>query len=105
MKTFFIVVLMTGSGLRVYSNYFATPGEDPSPASISFNFSALDDRLVVGFLGGIVPTTKIKFQRLCKTKTRQKHMNYSQQIHILGYIPLKLVKTWLFRQSRDRYSL
>jgi hypothetical protein len=61
IKTFFVVVLMTGSGLGVYSNCFATPGEEPSPTSGSFSFGALDDHLVVGFLGGIVPATKIKF--------------------------------------------
>jgi hypothetical protein len=32
-------------------------------------------------------------------------MNYSQQIYGLGYIPLNLVKTWLFLQSQDRYSI
>jgi hypothetical protein len=57
MKTFFVVVLMIGSGLGAYSNCFAIPGEEPSPTSGSFRFSALDDRLVVGFLGGIVPAT------------------------------------------------
>jgi len=42
------------------------PGEEPSPTSGSFSFSALNDRLVVGFLGGIIPATKINFKRLCK---------------------------------------
>jgi hypothetical protein len=60
MKTFFTVLLMTGYGLRVYSNCFVALGEEPSPTSGSFSFCALGDRLVVGFLGGIVPTTKIK---------------------------------------------
>jgi hypothetical protein len=32
-------------------------------------------------------------------------MNYNQQNYRLVYIPLNLVKTWLFWQSRDRYSL
>jgi hypothetical protein len=77
MKTFFIVVLMTSSGLRVYSNCFAAPGEEPSPTSGSFSFGALDDRLVVGFLGDIVPATKINFQRLCKEQNRIKTYNYS----------------------------
>jgi hypothetical protein len=61
MKTFFVVVLMTGSILGVYSNCFVAPREEPSPTSGSFNFGALDDHLVVGFLGGIFLETKIKF--------------------------------------------
>jgi hypothetical protein len=61
MKSFFIDVLMTGSSLNVYSNYLMTLGEEPSPTSGSFNFGALDDHLVVGFLGNIVPTTQNKF--------------------------------------------
>jgi hypothetical protein len=68
MKSFFVVVLMTGSSLRVYSNYFAAYGEEPTPTFGSFSFGALDDCLVVGFLSEIVPATKINFQRLCKTK-------------------------------------
>jgi len=72
MKTFFIVVLMTGPSLRVYSNCFVAPREEPSPTSGSFSFDALNDRLVVGFLGGIVPTTKISFQRLCKEQNQVK---------------------------------
>jgi hypothetical protein len=66
---------MTGSGLRVYSNCFATPGEEPSPNSGSFSFGALDDHLVVGFLGGIVPAIKINLQRLCKEQNRIKTYN------------------------------
>jgi hypothetical protein len=57
MKTFFVVVLMTSSGLGAYSNCFVIPGEEPSPTSGSFSFGALDDHLVVGFLGDIVPAT------------------------------------------------
>jgi hypothetical protein len=57
MKTFFIVVLMTGSGLGTYSNFFEIPGEEPSPTSSSFTFGALEECLVVGFLNDIVPTT------------------------------------------------
>jgi hypothetical protein len=68
VKTFFVVVLMIFFGLRVYSNFFAAPGEEPSTTSSSFSFGALEHCLVVGFLGGIVPATKIEFQRLCKTK-------------------------------------
>jgi hypothetical protein len=59
IKTFFVDVLMTGSNLGVYSNYFSTPGEEPSPISSSFNFNALDDCLVVSFLGDIVPAIEI----------------------------------------------
>jgi hypothetical protein len=68
MKTFFVVFLMTGSNLIVYSNFFVSPREDPSPTSSYFSFISLDNCLVIGFLGGIVPATKVKFQRLCKTK-------------------------------------
>jgi hypothetical protein len=50
---------MTGSGLGAYSNCFVAPGEELSPTSGLFIFSALRDRLVVGFIGGIVTTTKI----------------------------------------------
>jgi len=57
MKTFFVAILMTGSGLEAYSNCFVTLGEETSPTFGSFSFGALDDRLVVGFLGGIVPAT------------------------------------------------
>jgi hypothetical protein len=59
---------MTGSGLEMYYNCFATHGEEPSPNSSSFIFGALGDRLVVGFLGGIVPAIKLNLQRLCKKK-------------------------------------
>jgi hypothetical protein len=70
MKTFFVDVFMTGYGLEVYSNCLAAPGEEPSPTSGSFSFGALDDRLVVGFLGGIVPTIEITLQRLCKEQNQ-----------------------------------
>jgi hypothetical protein len=70
VKTFFVAVLMIGSNLGVYSNCFAAPGEEPSPTFGSFSFSSLDDCLVVGFLGGIVPATKINLQRLCKEQNR-----------------------------------
>jgi hypothetical protein len=70
MKTLFVVVLMIGSSLKVYSNCFVTPGEEPSPTSGSFSFNALNDCLVVVFLGGIVPATKINLQRLCKEQNR-----------------------------------
>jgi hypothetical protein len=57
IKTFFIVVLMIGFILRVYSNCLVAPGEEPLPTSSSFNIGALDDHLVVGFLRGIFPAT------------------------------------------------
>jgi hypothetical protein len=44
---------MTGSTLGENSNYLAMLGEYPSPISASFNFGALGERLVIGFLGGI----------------------------------------------------
>jgi hypothetical protein len=56
IKTFFVVVLTRVSGLGTYSNYLAVPREEPSPVSGSFSFGALGECLVVGFLGGIVPT-------------------------------------------------
>jgi hypothetical protein len=59
MKDFFIDVLMTGSSLGVYSNCLTTPGEEPSPTSGYFSFGALSYRLVVDFLGRIVPPFKI----------------------------------------------
>jgi hypothetical protein len=59
MKAFLVDVLMTSSGLGANSNYFVAPGEEPYPTSGSFNLGALDDRLVVGFLRGIVPIIKI----------------------------------------------
>jgi hypothetical protein len=57
MKTFFFVVLMIGSSLGTYSNCLVVPGEEPSSVSGYFSFNALGECLVVGFLGGIVPTT------------------------------------------------
>ena len=66
MKAFFVDVLMTCSDLSVYSNCFVTLGEEPSPTSSSFSLGTLDDRLVVGFLGGIVSAIEINLQILCK---------------------------------------
>jgi hypothetical protein len=60
MKAFFIDVLMTGFGLSVYFNFFATPGEEPSPISGSFSFGALSDHLIVIFLGSIIIATQNK---------------------------------------------
>jgi len=59
VKIFLVDVLMTGSGLGANSNCFAGPGEKLSPTSNYFSLGALDDCLVVGFFGGIVPRTKI----------------------------------------------
>jgi hypothetical protein len=58
MKSFFVDVLIIGSGLGSNYSCFTTPGEEPSPTSGSFSFSTLRDRLVVGFCGGIVPAIK-----------------------------------------------
>jgi hypothetical protein len=69
MKTFFLDVLMTGFGLRVYSNCFSTPGEEPSPTSGSFSFDALGDHLVFDFLGGIFLAIK-----------KSKHRYYAKNI-------------------------
>jgi hypothetical protein len=57
MKTFFVVVLMTGSIIGMYSNCLMVPREEPSPISSYFRFGSLDERLVVGFISGIVPAT------------------------------------------------
>jgi hypothetical protein len=57
MKTFFIIVLMTGSGLGIYSNCLTIHGEETSPICSYFSFGALGERLVVGFVGGIFPAT------------------------------------------------
>jgi hypothetical protein len=53
MNSFLVEVLMTGSTLGAYSNYLAMPGEEPSPIFASFNFGALNECLVIAFLGGI----------------------------------------------------
>jgi hypothetical protein len=53
------IFLMNGSSLGVNYNSFAAAGEDPSPTSSSFSFGALEDHLVVGFIGGIVPAIEI----------------------------------------------
>jgi hypothetical protein len=71
-KAFFVDVLMTSSCLDMYSNCFATPGEEPSPTSGSFNFGALNDRLMVGFLSGIVLAIEINLQKLFKEHNRIK---------------------------------
>jgi hypothetical protein len=43
--------------LGVYSNYLVVLREEPSPILTYFSFGALGERLVVGFLGGILPAT------------------------------------------------
>jgi hypothetical protein len=60
MKTFFVVVLMTGCNLGTYSNCLAVPREECSPVSGSFIFGALSERLVVGFINDIVPLKLVK---------------------------------------------
>jgi hypothetical protein len=45
---------MTGFDLGENSCCFTIAREEPYPTSGSFFFDALGDRLVVGFLGGIV---------------------------------------------------
>jgi hypothetical protein len=57
MKTFFVVLLTTGSDLWMYYNCLTILGEETSLVSGSFSFSALGERLVVGFLGNIIPAT------------------------------------------------
>jgi hypothetical protein len=52
-NTFLVDVQMTGSTLVEKLICLAALGKDPSPISTSFNFGALDERLVIGFLGGI----------------------------------------------------
>jgi hypothetical protein len=58
VKTFLVDVLVTGFGLGENSDYFAGPGDEPSPTSSSFSLDALNDCPVFGFLGGIVPTNE-----------------------------------------------
>ena len=53
-----MIVLMMVTGLEVNYNFLATAGEEPSSAYDSYCFGILGDFLVVGFFGGIVPTTK-----------------------------------------------
>jgi hypothetical protein len=45
---------------REYSYFLAVPGEEPLHVSSSFSFGALDEHLVVVFLGGIVPLNIVK---------------------------------------------
>jgi len=53
-KSFFVDVLMTGFSLGAYSNSLVVPREEPSPVSTYFSLGALDEHLVVGFLGDIL---------------------------------------------------
>jgi hypothetical protein len=57
-KDLFVEVLMTGSTLGAYSNCLIVPGEEPSLVSASFRLGALNECLVIGFLGGIFPATR-----------------------------------------------
>jgi hypothetical protein len=57
-KAYLVIILMMGANLEVNSKFLATVGEEPSPASDSCSFGILEDFLVVGFFGGIVPTTE-----------------------------------------------
>ena len=50
-----MIVLMMGVILEVNSNFLATAGEEPSPASDSYSFGAVGDFLVIGFFKGIIP--------------------------------------------------
>jgi hypothetical protein len=52
-KYFFVNVLMIGSTLGAYSNCLVVPVEEHSHVSTSFSLGALDECLVVGFLGNI----------------------------------------------------
>jgi hypothetical protein len=54
IEYFFVVVLMTNSGLGAYSNYLMVTREETLPISGSFIFGALGKRLVVGFLTDIL---------------------------------------------------
>jgi hypothetical protein len=60
LKTFFVVVLTTGSNLGTYSNCLAVPQEECSLVSGSFIFGALGEHLVVGFIDDIVPLKLVK---------------------------------------------
>jgi hypothetical protein len=55
VKASLVIFLMIDVGLEVNSNFLATAGEEPSPASYSCSFGTLGDFLVVGFFGGIIP--------------------------------------------------
>jgi hypothetical protein len=56
MKILLVDVPMTSSSLGGNSNYFVGPRDKPFPTYDSFILGALDDRLVLSFFGGIVPT-------------------------------------------------
>jgi hypothetical protein len=64
VNAFLVDALMTSSTLGENSNCLVVSGEYPSPISTSFNFGALDERLVIGFLGGIFPTDRTKLEIL-----------------------------------------
>jgi hypothetical protein len=53
---------MTGSSLGVYSNFLAVLGEESSLVSMSFSLGALNKHLVLGFLNGMFPITRLEFR-------------------------------------------
>jgi hypothetical protein len=61
-KDFLVDVLMKGSALGAYSNYLEVPREEPSLVSASYSLGALDESLLVRFLGGILPTSRTQFE-------------------------------------------
>jgi hypothetical protein len=58
IKSFFVEALITGSALREYFNCLVVLGEEPSHVSTSFILGALNERLVIGLLGGIFPVAR-----------------------------------------------
>jgi hypothetical protein len=59
---------MTGTDFGENSNFLATTGEEPSPASGSYIFGTLGYFLVVGFFRGIIPPTKKNPLGMCTEK-------------------------------------
>jgi hypothetical protein len=57
-KASLVIVLMMGASLEVNSNFLATVGEEPSPASDSCSFGNIGYFLVIGFFGVIVLSTE-----------------------------------------------
>jgi hypothetical protein len=72
MKTFFVDFLINGYGLGGNSNCFASLEEEASPTYGSFILGTLSDHLVVGFIGGIVPTIEINPLRPAYKETLDK---------------------------------
>jgi hypothetical protein len=90
---------MTSFGLGVYSNCFVTPREDPSLTLGSFSFGALGDRLVVGFLGGIVPEKLAKPSYFILTGSLQLS-NYSSCFFGCSEFPCKQ-NDFVYNGSRE----